>query len=158
MEVVKAFEVEVGPIHDVERAGVRDEHVQNVDVMQFAVGDVDEGGDVAAQVEERVQLDGAFGPAEPGPWEQRQAEVDRRGVERVDGILGGKTGKRVIDVGVPGNVDEMLREVGVDLPVTGLGWRWRGCCGTPRYGCPCDRACRTGRTGRSRCRAGCSGR
>ena len=36
----------------------------------------------------------------------------------------------------------------------GPGLRWRGCCGKPRRGCPCDTAFRTGRAGRSRCRAG----
>ena len=128
---MKTCEVEIGPVHHVERAGFRNQHVQDVDVMQLSVGQVDEGGNVPVQVEERVQLDGALRLAEPRPREQRQAEVDRRGVERVYGILDVKAGKRVVGVCVPGNVDEMLREVGVDLPVTGLVGVGEGVAGNP---------------------------
>ena len=120
MKTMEALEVEVGPVHDVERPGFRNQHVQDVDVMQLSVGYVNECGNVAMQVEERVQLDGALRFAEPRPREQRQAEVDRRGVKRVDGVLDIKAGKRVVGVDAPGDVDEVLREVGVDPPVTGL--------------------------------------
>ena len=120
MKTMEALEVEVGPVHDVERPGFRNQHVQDVDVMQLSVGYVSECGNAAMQVEERVQLDGALRLAEPRPREQRQAEVDHRGVERVDGVLDIMAGKRVVGVDAPGNVDEVLREVGVDSPVTGL--------------------------------------
>ena len=107
--------------------------------MEFSVGNVDEGWNVSVQVEECVQLDGALCPAEPRPWEQRQAEVDGRGVERVDGIVDIEAGKRVIGVDVPGDVDEVLCEVGVDFPVAGLIGIGEGVAGRPRHGCPYGR-------------------
>lgn len=116
MEAMKTCEVEIGTVHHVERVGFRNQHVQDVDVMQLSVGQVDEGGNVPVQVEERVQLDGALRLAEPRPREQRQAEIDRRGVERVYGILEVKAGKRF---------------VGVDLPVTGLVGVGEGVAGNP---------------------------
>ncbi len=129
--MVKAREVGTGSVHHVEGSGLRDQHVQDVDVMQLSVGHVDEGGNVPVQVEERVQLDGALRLPEARPGEQRQAEVDRRGVERVCGIPDVKAGKRVIGVGVPGDVDGMLREVGVDLPVAGPVGIGEGVAGDP---------------------------
>ena len=76
MQVMEARKVEVGPIHDMQCTGFRQEHVQDIDTVQFSVGNVDEGGDVSVQVEEGVELDSALCLAEPRPGKQRQAEVD----------------------------------------------------------------------------------
>jgi len=43
------------------------------------VQDVNEGGDVAAQIEQRVQFDGGLGRAEHGPRKYRQTQIDGRG-------------------------------------------------------------------------------
>ncbi len=71
-----AFEVEVCSVHYVERASFRNQHAQNVDVMQLPVGIGNECGNVALQVELRVRLHGALRLAEPRLWEQRQAGFD----------------------------------------------------------------------------------
>jgi hypothetical protein len=44
----------------------------------------DETGDAAAQVEERMELDGALGAAEVRPGKQFQAQVDRG---RIEGLV-----------------------------------------------------------------------
>ena len=58
METVQTTEVKVGAIHDIEGTGFRDKHVQNIDVVEFAVGDVNERRDIAAQVEEGMEFYG----------------------------------------------------------------------------------------------------
>jgi len=53
MEAIPADEVEVAAIHDVERAGVPDQLVEDVNVMHTARGDNDDGGKVAHGKSER---------------------------------------------------------------------------------------------------------
>ena len=51
VEMEEALEVEVGTVEEVEGARFGDEHVEEIDVVEFAVGDVDKARDRAAQVE-----------------------------------------------------------------------------------------------------------
>ena len=44
MEAVEPLEIEVAAIHHVEGARLGNQHVEDVDIVQFAVGDVDELG------------------------------------------------------------------------------------------------------------------
>ena len=50
MQPMPAGEVEVAAIHDVERAGVPDQLVKDVDVMHTASGDNDDGGKAGCEV------------------------------------------------------------------------------------------------------------
>src|SRR3989338_3267934 len=95
IEAVEPLEVEVAAIHHVESAKLGKEHVEHVDVVQFAVGDVDETGDRPAQVEQRVQLHRRFGRAKLGPRKQRQAQVYGGGVQGIN-RLGQIHRKRVL--------------------------------------------------------------
>ncbi len=60
--------------------------------MGLALGYPCEGRDVSGEIQERVHLDGALGPTEARPREEREAEVDCGRVECVDGAsqLGGE--------------------------------------------------------------------
>lgn len=49
MQPVKPGEIEIASIHDVDRPGLDHQDVEYIDIAQLAVGDVDEGGDIAAQ-------------------------------------------------------------------------------------------------------------
>ncbi len=53
-EDVEALEIHVAAVHDVERPGLRQDLVEDVDVMHFAIGNADKCGDIAVQVEQRV--------------------------------------------------------------------------------------------------------
>src|SRR3954462_3189827 len=83
IECKKPLEVEVGPVHYIEGAGLRDQQIEHLDVVQFAIGDVDEARNRTAQIEQSVQLDRRFGGAERRPWKYREAEIDRGCVQRV---------------------------------------------------------------------------
>jgi hypothetical protein len=81
--------------------------------------------DIPPQVDERVQFDGALAATESRPREERQAKVDRRGIQRVCGLL--ELSAEAIGLVQPPRVgDENLSEVGVDAPVAvfvGIGQR-----------------------------------
>src|SRR5467141_3444903 len=82
---------------------------------------VEEGGNVAAQIQQRVQLDGRFGQAERRPREYRQTEIDGCCVERVDCLPQFDT-EGFPHIQTPGDSDQALGEIGVDTPVAhGVG-------------------------------------
>ena len=119
MQGVQALEVDVAAIHDVVGARLGNQQVEDVDVVNLAVGDFDEGRDVAAQVDQGMQLDRRLGRAERRPRKQRQAQVDRGRVQRVDGRVE-IDGHRLADVELARLPDQNLGEVGVDAPVAAL--------------------------------------
>lgn len=61
--------------------------VKYLDFVRLAVGDVNETGNGAAQIEPRMQLDGSLGLAKRHPWIDRQAQVDGGGTERIHGRI-----------------------------------------------------------------------
>lgn len=63
VQAMEALEVDIASVHDVEGAGLGYQQVEDIDIVPFAVADVQEHGDVATQVPERVQLEGRFGRA-----------------------------------------------------------------------------------------------
>ena len=113
---VQAGEVEIGTVHDVEGAGFRCHDVEDVDIMEFSFGDVDESRYVSAQVEECVQFDGCLGLSEPRPWEEGQAQVYGRGIECIDGIVEVEA-VVVFMVQGPCLVDQLLCEGGIEPPI-----------------------------------------
>ncbi len=122
---VEPLEVEVAPIHDVEGARLDDEQVQDIDIVQLAIGDVNEGGDRAPKIEQRVQLHCRLGGAKRCPRKHRQAQIDGRGIERIHGI-GQFHPEVVARVKRSCFDDEPLSELEVDAPVAqlvGIGQR-----------------------------------
>jgi hypothetical protein len=66
-----------------------------------------------------VQLDTGFSVPELGPGEQRQVQINRAGVQGIDGF--GKLNSKVLfQVECTGLLDELLGVVGVDAPVATL--------------------------------------
>src|SRR5215204_1105004 len=86
MQDVKAREVDIAAIHDVDGARFREQQIEDVNVLQLAVRDVDEARDVAAQIEQRVHLYRRLGGAKVRPWKQRQAQVDGGRVQSIDRV------------------------------------------------------------------------
>jgi hypothetical protein len=109
-------EIDIAAVHDIEGAGLGDEFVEHPGIVPSGVGDVYEGGDVAAQIEQGMEFDRRLGALERRPGEQRQAEIDGGGVERIDGLVE-IDAEAVIDVEASGDADQGLGEVGMDAPV-----------------------------------------
>ena len=110
-------EIEIAPVHQVEGSRLQHQVVHDVDFVGFAVGDVDEAGDIASQIQQGMQLDGSLGRAKRRPCKHRQAQVDGAGIEGVDRCIE-LHAKRLGGVQRPRNANQMLGEVGVDLPRT----------------------------------------
>ena len=83
--------------------------------MRLAIGDVNETGDVASQVQQGVQLDDRLGRAKRGPGKHRQAQVDGAGVERVDRSVEFQS-KRLLGLQGSRQANQVLGEVRIDLP------------------------------------------
>ena len=116
---MQACKVEITAVHHIEGAGLGQQVIEHVDVVPFAVADMDEGGDIAAQLQQRMQLDSRFGRAKWCPGKHRQAQVDGSTVERVDSLLQLDT-ERLVDVEPSRDPDQSLGELGVDAPVSDL--------------------------------------
>ena len=131
MQFVQTSKVQVAPIHHVERAWLDGQDVQDLDLVHLAVADMDEGGDIAPQVQERVQLDRRFGRAKRCPIEQGQTQVYRGRVQRVDRrveLL--QFGREVFGVQGPCARDKAHRQRVVDAPVAQVQRvGQRGACG-----------------------------
>jgi len=95
-------------------------NLTRVHIVQFSVGNVDKRGNAAAQVHERMQLDRRLGFAKVRPGKQRQTEVNRAGVQRVQGGLLQFPAEVLVDVQPTRPGDEHLSEIGVDAPVAHL--------------------------------------
>jgi len=119
VQLTKPIEVDVASIHDVESAGLRLLEIQNVDVVPFAIADVEKRRDVATQVQERVQRNSRFGRTKRRPRKHRQTQVDGAGIQSVDRVVEIDT-ERFASIETTGDTDERLSEVGVDAPVAAL--------------------------------------
>jgi len=109
-------EVEVAAIHDVESAGFPDELVEDVDIMNTASGDNDDGGKVALESQQGVEFDGGLVPAESRPRKEREAEVNGGGVQRIGGGLEFKA-KGFLGVKRGRLLNKNVGEIGEDTPV-----------------------------------------
>jgi hypothetical protein len=101
---------------NVDRSGLRQNFVVDVDVMHFSIGNADKRGDVAVQVQQRVHFDGGFVLAKFGPGKQRKAQVDGGRVQRVQTLIQ-LDADRIGRIQRPRDSDQHLSEVGVDAPV-----------------------------------------
>ncbi len=84
---VEPLEVQVSAIHDLERSRFWNQDIEDIDVAECSRGDFNKRGDVSSKVQEGMHFDGGFMFAERGPGKDRQAKVDRRGIQGVGGFL-----------------------------------------------------------------------
>ena len=84
MQRLQSGEIEVAAIDDHDGARRPLNHVEDLDVVHLAGGDMDENGNGATQIDNRVGLDSRLGRAKVGPRKQTQTQVDGGGVHRVE--------------------------------------------------------------------------
>src|SRR5487761_2000102 len=87
MQRLQSGEVEIATIDDHDGTRRPLNHVEDLDVVHFAGGDMDENGNGATQIDNRVSLDGGLGRAKICPGKQSQAKVDGGRVHRVERLL-----------------------------------------------------------------------
>ena len=115
MDCEQPFEIEISSIEQVISTGLDDQLVQGIDLVRLAIADMNKCGYGAAQIEQGMQFDCRFVRAKRRPGVNRQTQIDRRGIEGVDrGIQIDR--QRILGIQRPRHGDQMLGEVGVDLP------------------------------------------
>ena len=85
--------------------------------MKRSIGDFDERGNVATEIQERMHFNGGFMLTERRPGKEGQAKVDSRGIQSVGGLLGFDA---EVFIGVNGSRlgKQDLAEVGIHPPVS----------------------------------------
>ena len=101
--------------------------IEHIDIAHLAVADVNEAGNGAPQIEQRVQLDRRLGRAKRCPIEQTQAQVDGAGVQGIDLARDIHIEpQRFVGVEFVGAATQNSCKVGPDTPITsfvGIGQR-----------------------------------
>jgi hypothetical protein len=80
---MKALEVHVSPIHDIEGSWLDRNHVHDFDVVKLSIADMDKSGYRPTQIQKRMQFDSAFGLSELCPSKNVQTQVDRSRIESI---------------------------------------------------------------------------
>src|SRR5260370_41941795 len=107
---MQSLKVHIAEVQDVEGAGLGNELIENLHVSKLAIANPDEGWNIAVQVQQGVHLHGALTLTEASPWEHRQAEIDRSGVQSV-GAQSEFLAEGIIQVECAGAANDNLREV-----------------------------------------------
>ena len=115
MQLVQSGEVQIAAIHQVIRTWFDHQIVEDIDLVGFAVGDVNEAGDRAAQIEQRMQFDGRLGGSKRRPGKHRQAQIDGRGIEGIYRRIEIHV-KRLAGIQWARDRNQVLRQISVDLP------------------------------------------
>ncbi len=117
VQAMQSGKVEIAAIHDIERPSLWNNLVENVHVVQLAIADMDETGDVAPQIEQRVQFDGGLGLTKRRPVKDRQAQIDGGRIQCVNRLFDFDA-KRFVQIKRAGNANQTLREIGINAPVS----------------------------------------
>src|SRR5260370_486766 len=80
---VEPREVQVRTIEKVEGAGFRQQLIEDTNFVDFGWFYIDSHGDAAAQIEQRVHLDGGVQATVARPRKQRKTQIDGRAVQRI---------------------------------------------------------------------------
>src|SRR5439155_10761851 len=113
---IQPLEIEIAAVHHVERTRLGRKRVQDIHVVHLRRRDAKKAGDGAAQIEQRVQLEGVLGRLVMGPGEQRQAEIDGGGVQGVDRVR--QVQSQILVAIEPARfLDQDGGEIGIDPPI-----------------------------------------
>jgi hypothetical protein len=92
MQRVESGEIEIAAIDNNDRPGGPLDHIEDIDVVHFARGDVHEYRDGAAQIDDGVGFDGCLGGTKVRPGKECQAQIDRGGIHGIQGFLESQAG------------------------------------------------------------------
>lgn len=115
--VEETEEVNISLIHHIDGTHFYAEFIQHPDIVSGSICEIDECGDVAAQVEKCMHLHTSLCFTESGPWTELQAEADSAAVEGIDRIVKVKPEGGIISIERPNSLNENLTEVPIDTPV-----------------------------------------
>ena len=115
-EGIQPRKVDVTAVHDIEGTRFQNQFVEHVHIVCLALCNADKTGDVAAQIHQRVELDGGFAPTESSPREKGKTQIDGAGIEDIRSLFE-LYSEVVLGVQLSRLADEHLSKLGVDAPV-----------------------------------------
>ena len=115
-QFVEPLEINVSFIHQVIGKGFYWQIIHCLAVMNLAFREMDECGNAAPKVKQRVHFDGTFPMMEIRPWTKFKAEFYRATVKRIDHLINVKT-VIVFVIKFSRFFDEILCKVMVNAPV-----------------------------------------
>lgn len=80
VDSLKAIEIQIPTVDNIEGSWFEDQLIEDVDVVNFAISNNNEGGDTSSEVQEGVQFHSGFVGSELGPRKKRQTQIDGGGV------------------------------------------------------------------------------
>ena len=116
---MQSGEIRIASIHHIKSARFQRNHIQNVDLVKCAFGDMNEGGDVPLQIQQGVQLDGAFCSSESCLGKHGQAQIDGGRIQGVHRLVQVEN-SRFVHIQLSGNIDQVIGIVGVHAPIATL--------------------------------------
>jgi len=119
MNGIEAIEVQIPTVDDIEGSGFEDQLIEDMDVVNLAMRDNEERGNASSEIQEGMQLHGAFVSSELGPGKKRETEIDRGGVQCVSGLIQFDS-EGIVGVEATSLANEDLGKVGIDLPISDL--------------------------------------
>ena len=70
MHAVQSSKIDIGAVHQVNGSSFPDQLIEDVDLVDLSARDNDHGRNAAAQIEERMKIDGRFVSSELSPWKK----------------------------------------------------------------------------------------
>jgi len=119
MDGIKATEIQISTIDDVKGSWFEAQLIEDVDVVNLAVSDNDEGRDTSPQIQKGMQFHCALVGSEPGPREKGETQIDRGGVQSIGGLIQFDS-EGIVGVEATSLANENLCKVGIDSPISDL--------------------------------------
>jgi len=121
VQMIQTLVIQVPAVHNVDASGHNWDHIQDVHIVGLAIGDVNKGRYRTFQVHNCMNFNGGLVLTKRCPWEQRQTQVDRRGVQ---GFY--RFGEVVVAIELLGMSDQYHSQIMINLPgavCIGIGQR-----------------------------------
>src|SRR5271155_5276392 len=86
MEAKQTAEMQIAPVQDVECTWLENDMIQHQYIVHTSVGNVDEGRNTTAQIQQGMHFNGATRMLVGSPWTKRKTDINRGRVQRVHRI------------------------------------------------------------------------
>src|SRR5439155_23740765 len=116
IEAVQTFEIDVAAVHNDIGAGLRNNFIQHEDIGNAGVSDIDEYRNGSLNIDHRMQFHPAVTITEGGPRKQRQTQIDRGGIQCVNGTVEIQSQIR-IHIQRPRPFDQTMSEIRINPPI-----------------------------------------
>ena len=119
MDMVQACEIHISSIHNVHSACLQKELVQDMYLMDAGVGDIRDHRDAGSYIQQGMKFYTGFSFAIRSPWEQRETQVDKGGIQSIDGLIQFDA-EVFLDIEFPCLADEHVGKIFIDSPIPGF--------------------------------------